>query len=234
MNSTDHNQPALLKTQVQAKITSEQLSSEQLRNLMAMQLSSNNESLKKNLPTGRAGKYWLTSIATSLLVLMAIVSLWAPITSSPLLPDGLTQQQSSLAKQIAKEVVKNHIKLKPLDIQTQSITDIQQFFTQLDFSPVSSQQLVNPLLQSHGGPTAHQLLGGRYCSIKGVSAAQLRYQQNDNALSTLYQVGYDAKLFGDMPISEQDQPPQNLFVHGLMVSLWVEKDLLMVFVSNPQ
>lgn len=232
MSQLDNRQPPSLKAQVQSQIAGEQLSRDQLQHLMAMQNRINNKHAEKTAIKSHAGKYWATSIAASLLVLVAVVSLWTPITSRPSLPNDLTLNQSALHKQIAMEVVKNHIKLKPLDIQTQSITEIQQFFKQLDFSPISSQQLNK--LPAPSALTTQQLLGGRYCSIKGVTAAQLRYQQSNHGLSTLYQVGYDAKLFGNMPVSERGEPAQDLFVQGLEVSMWVEKGLLMVLVANPK
>ncbi|MCK5724703.1 MAG: hypothetical protein KAI84_19370, partial [Gammaproteobacteria bacterium] len=68
----------------------------------------------------------------------------------------------ALDQRIGSEVAKNHINLKPLEIQTSSIQDIRQFLAKLDFSPIESVLL-------KGG--TKNLIGGRYCSIQGVIAA---------------------------------------------------------------
>lgn len=228
MSQADNKPSITLKTQVQAKVASEQLSVGQVRQLMAMQQVNSHKPIGVPATASSTRLHWKASLAASMLVLVAAFSIWSSIDPRPSLPDDLTQSQSALYQQIAMEVVKNHIKLKPLDIQTQSIAEIQQFFKQLDFAPISSQQLTAPRISESQG-----LLGGRYCSIKGITAAQLRYQQNTRGLSTLYQVGYDIGLFGEMPVSERGESPRTMFVQGLKVSMWVEKGLLMVLVANP-
>jgi len=127
--------------------------------------------------------------------------------------------------EVALEVVNNHLKLKPLDVETQSMDDIQQFFTLLDFSPIQSQ-----VLQDDRSVPANSMLGGRYCSVKGVAAAQLRYQQQN--VKTLYQVPYLKALHGDIPVPANGDSPATLSVKGLDVSLWREKGLLIVLVSS--
>ena len=81
---------------------------------------------------------------------------------------------------------KNHLELKPLDIETQSIRSAQKYFTQLDFLPIKSKQIIE----------TDKLVGGRYCSIKGRTAAQLRYTDDLESVSTLYQVDYVESLYG--------------------------------------
>jgi len=77
------------------------------------------------------------------------------------------------------------------------------------------------------------LQGGRYCSIKGVTAAQLRFaSESDGKVSTLYQVPYEKALFGSVPAIESDDSPMVLASKGLNVQLWVEKGLLMVLVEE--
>ena len=128
--------------------------------------------------------------------------------------------------QIAAEVVENHLKLKPLDVQASSIVELQNFFTQLDFRPATSSLF----------DAGEVLLGGRYCSIKGVTAAQLRYDaiatENPDDISTLYQVAYSAEQFGPMPRADNGEAPLVIMSKGLEVSMWVEKGLLMVRVQE--
>ena len=129
-------------------------------------------------------------------------------------------------EEIAYEVVKNHLKLKPLDIKTQSMSDIRSYFTQLDFSPVHS-EILDQLLER----PQQSMLGGRYCSVKGVTAAQLRFQENE--VSTFYQVPYQSELHGDIADISQNEEPDRMMVKGLEVSLWQEKGLLMILISSP-
>ncbi|WP_420590224.1 hypothetical protein [Bacterioplanoides sp.] len=138
----------------------------------------------------------------------------------------VTFQPNNYSEEIAYEVVKNHLKLKPLDVQTNTMADIQGYFTQLDFSPARSSLLETTLKLPE-----KFMLGGRYCSIKGVTAAQLRYRKND--IQTLYQVPYDEALHGDIADIQQQPEPQTLQLKGLEVQLWREHGLLMVLVKKP-
>lgn len=78
----------------------------------------------------------------------------------------------------------------------------------------------------------YTMLGGRYCSIQGVTAAQIRYQTELGQKITLYEVAYDPKIYGDMPKIEQGEAPLSLDVKGVSVLLWVEKGLLMAEARN--
>lgn len=145
------------------------------------------------------------------------------------------QSPEHLTQQIANEVVKNHLKLKPLDVETHSMRGIQTYFTQLDFMPSASS-----VLQQQYALTEDRLIGGRYCTIKGVTAAQLRFttsnpvtpDTNNSAISTLYQVPYDADLHGEMPDTTNGELPKQLMVKGMSVSLWKEKGLLFALVTQ--
>jgi len=133
-------------------------------------------------------------------------------------------QVSNIPQEIAQEVVKNHLRMKPLDINSNKLEEVSEYFTMLDFLPLKSKEYnrTNPLL-----------LGGRYCSIKGITAAQLRYQNTEGKLETLYQVPYDSNIFSDLPKLEEGEPPITLFERGLEVTIWVEKGLLMVASKPP-
>lgn len=136
--------------------------------------------------------------------------------------------EKDIKQEIAAEVVKNHLRLKPLDIETNSITGIRQFFTQLDFQPLQSNYF-NATPKNN----TITMIGGRYCSIKGITAAQLRFQNQNHGLQTLYQVNYEAARFGRIPDREAGEKPSHLSLNGLDVEMWTEKGLLMVSVTNP-
>ena len=126
--------------------------------------------------------------------------------------------QFALDERIGNEVAKNHIKLKPLEIQTSSIQVIRNYFTELDFSPIES-TLVRK--------TNKSLIGGRYCSIQGITAAQLRLKDNKSGqVQSLYQTLYKPEVFKDLPQLEEGKKPVTVYSKGLEVDIWVEKGLL--------
>ena len=200
---------------IQQQLAQEVLDAGQLQQLLAMQQAVLDD--REGTPDEGCWRRWHALAAACATLVLCIALAWQSIAPAP--PD--------YTREIALEVVQNHLKLKPLDIETQSIGAIQGFFTQLDFSPVNSS-----LLQARFSLPEPSLLGGRYCSIRGVSAAQLRYRAGDDGLGTLYEVAYDSEAFGPMPHVERGETPTELLLKGLRVSLWVEKGLLLVLVTE--
>ncbi|WP_096084774.1 hypothetical protein [Agaribacterium haliotis] len=147
----------------------------------------------------------------------------------------LNSQPENLHRAIAREVVSNHLKLKPLDLTSSDWSKVRGFFTLLDFSPSNSKNIQQR--------SSLQLLGGRYCSIRGEQAAQLRYTQSADItadssdqsdassanVATLYQAAYDSQLFGAIPKRGDAVVVQE---RGLQVSMWQENALLMVLVET--
>ncbi len=161
----------------------------------------------------------LAAAASMLLIALALQFYpyiwWKTESNSPL------DHQPSLVPQtvswnIADEVAKNHIKAKPLEVQAQNLAQLRGYFTELDFTIVSSSRLSPNSL----------MLGGRYCSIQGLTAAQIRFIDQEQAV-TLYEVQYDKALYGELPVIEADQQPIEHIVRGVAVAIWVEKGLLM-------
>ncbi len=214
-DKSDHK--PLLKDVVTKHVTAAQLDEKQLQQLMDMQQSINNNPKKSVIPPV-FNDWRYSGLAVCVFSALVFVALL-------LRPSSDVKQD--YIQQIAFEVVKNHLKLKPLDVKAQSITEVQQFFTLLDFSPVNSLVLEDTFRLSESS-----MLGGRYCSIKGVTAAQLRYRNNESEMSTLYEVPYDPAVFGEIPSADNAEQPQVVFVKGLKVSMWVEKGLLLVLVDG--
>ena len=135
-------------------------------------------------------------------------------------------EQGDVRERIALEVAGNHIKLKPLEVETGSIEGVRDYFEKLDFMPVSS------VVVSRSGL---ELIGGRYCSLQGVTAAQLRVQQpGSDDVQTLYQTEYIRDVFSDMPVIEEGGEPVELYVKGIKVKIWVEKGLLFALTELPE
>ena len=125
--------------------------------------------------------------------------------------------------EIAQEVAKNHIKMKPLEISTASMVDVRHHFSDLNFVPASSDYF------SRFGNT---LLGARYCSIQGITAAQLRFSNMQGEKITLYEIAYDRELFGPIPSIENADTPAMFIIKGMRVTLWREKGLLLASVID--
>ena len=122
---------------------------------------------------------------------------------------GIYQYNQPSFFDISTEIAYNHNSQMQMEIESNSLLDIQTYLNRLGFTLIESEYF------SKGN---WELLGGRYCSISGKIAAQLRVKNNDtNEVYTYYQSSID------------QQPDQNMgfAVDGVNVELWEEKGLLM-------
>ena len=194
-----------LKQAVRDHFEQHALSTNQLEHLEAM--------VDVNAP-GAAGRRLSMRPLIGWSAVTAIAALLAIIVLLP--PEPF--ENIPMTERIALEVARNHIKLKPLDVETDSMDGIRNYFTDLEFALVESRLLASSRLE---------LLGGRYCSIQSVPAAQLRVTvPNSNKLQTLYQTEYRKDVFGPLPVLENGDAPIIVNVKGLSVHIWVEKGLL--------
>ena len=189
-----------LKKSVRDKLESCSLNEDQLQKLESLAEQAAPSAVRRTsiIPFALAG-----AVATFLLVFFL----------APLIID-----QGDVRERIAMEVAKNHIKLKPLEVETSSIEGIRDYFEKLDFVPVNS-RLVNQ--------SGLELIGGRYCSLQGITAAQLRVRQPGSSdVQTLYQTEYRRDVFKNIPVMEEGEAPLEIYVKGVKVKIWVEKGLL--------
>ena len=152
---------------------------------------------------------WVASAALVLLV-AGLAFVWRPF-------------EHDMVWRIADEVAANHLKGRPLEVRGAGVGDLQHYFDDLDFRLIQTS-----LAHLGGGP----VLGGRYCSIQGVSAAQIRLQADHDATNTLYQAPYDVGLFGELPRLGAGQAPLQVEARGLAVEIWVERGLLLALVRE--
>ncbi|MEA2078765.1 MAG: hypothetical protein U9P00_02715 [Pseudomonadota bacterium] len=195
-----------LKQAVREYFERDELSTDQLERLEALMAGDEQRPADRlrRLPGSVLG--W--SMAAAIAALLAIFVI---------LPPNLVED-TPMTERIAMEVARNHIKLKPLDVETDNMDGIRRYFTDLEFVPVKSQLLASSNLE---------LLGGRYCSIQSVPAAQIRVMRADsNRLQTLYQSEYRKDVFGPLPVLENGDLPVAVRVKGITVRIWVEKGLL--------
>ncbi len=194
-----------LKDSIANHLEEHTLNEPQLQALKQLQVSKTPEQPRK---TRRMSYFLYASAFATMLVLSVLIG----------------YQDTDLTQDIAKEVVSNHLKMKPLDISSDNLDDVRSFLTLLDFLPAKS-VIYN---------TNNTMLGGRYCSIQGISAAQLRFENSRGELETLYQVPYNTTVFSGLPQLEEGGPSITVYERGLEVTLWVEKGLLMVSSKPPR
>ncbi|GGI89670.1 hypothetical protein [Shewanella gelidii] len=155
-------------------------------------------------PNWKSSLKWLGMLASALLLVMA----WVFMPQSP-----------NFSEMIATEVAMNHLNMKPLEVKTNQVASLRQYFTELDFSITKTSRKIFD---------DKTMLGGRYCSIQGVTAAQIRYEMADSVQSaTLYEVGYNPDVHGEQPDIDVGESPKRLTINGVDVEIWVEKGLLM-------
>ena len=194
-----------LKEIINQKMTRHSLSEEQLQQL-TKKISSQTTSHKP----ADSSRFKLAGIASSIFVLALTIGL--------LLPIGKHQVTESMPQRIANEVVKNHLNLKPLEVHTNTLDGLIHYFRQLDFLLRPSQEI---------GQLTESLLGGRYCSLQGITAAQLRLKsQKNKQTDTLYQTEYRKQIFGELPDIDKKQQPLIAWAKGIKVRIWVEKGIL--------
>ena len=195
-----------LKVSVIHNLNKKSLSSRQLQQLQTLQVKQSKKTYFSH--------FKLATVASALL-LSFVLSFYFTQTI-----DFSTQ---SIEQRIAEEVAGNHLKLKPLEIESNTLQGLSDYFKQLNFSPV------NPGLVTL---SKQNLLGGRYCSIQGVTALQLRMMNSKtNKVQSLYETEYDKQVFKDFPKLEAGGIPVTIYVKDMKVDMWVEKDILFALIE---
>lgn len=114
-----------------------------------------------------------------------------------------------VTQQVAKEIVLNHNKRLALEFLSETYVDLGDQMSKLDFSLVRSKKI---------DAQSFRVIGGRYCSIQGDLAAQIKLQDEAGRIYTLYQTALTEDLL-KLEVGERQQD-------GLKVKLWREAGLL--------
>lgn len=190
-----------LKKAVKGYVESQQLSNDQLQELTQMINAKQENNQRKNLVKARA-------IAAVLVLSLALGVFWSLGVNN----------LDDVSQLIAEEVSYNHLKMKPMEVSSTSLNDVRAYFSKLEFSLSRSKFVASNNLQ---------LIGGRYCSIQGETAAQLRMQDETTGnIQIVYQAPYNKELFRELPKLQEGQDPIRHFVNGIGVDVWVEKGIL--------
>lgn len=178
---------------------SKSLSEDQLNKLMSMQTESKTRWWNHLLPDTRNYRY--AFYVTAFMLLGCLFAVYSLIDKAP------------LSQRIMNEIVYNHKQDMPIEIQSNSITDISDYLSKLSFSMVLPGVFSDP---------NWQLLGGRYCTINGKIAAQLKVKNlKDNSTYTFYQAAIDKDLEKPNATSMTDT------IDGVGVSIWREQGVLL-------
>ena len=158
-----------------------------------------------------AREWWRSPAVAAAIVLVAVGGLFS-----------VQQYESFRAQQllesIAVEVADNHLKLKPLEIESPNLRQVLDYFDDLDF-----QLQASPRITANPGD---RLLGGRYCTIQGIDAAQLRVVASDGALSTWYEATLPAKRLRLVPDRSEGDGPAHFLIRGVDIHIWQEHGIV--------
>lgn len=191
-----------LKQSIQKSLESKQLNQQQLDQLDGLMRSTSKNSDRPPLLA--------FNILAAAFVLTVVISVLALVE--------IRKEQVDVAELIAEEVAYNHLKMNPVEVSSTSLDDLRNYFTKLDFSISRSQFVIDNQLR---------LIGGRYCSIQGGAAAQLRMQdEQTGAIQIVYQAPYNKELFRDLPNLNDGEEPVRRFINGIAVDIWVEQGVL--------
>ncbi len=121
---------------------------------------------------------------------------------------------------IAREVARNHLKLKPLEVQADRLSDARPFFATLSIRVPDASVVVD------GQPW--KLQGGRHCSIQGEDAAQMRYTDAASGeVVSVYMAPYVPESVGSIPDVGKGESPVKVQADGVDVWIWVERGVLL-------
>jgi hypothetical protein len=190
-----------LKKSIRDRFEEIELSNEQLEDLGA---------LMEGAHERRPARWRIPAIAATI-VLVLTGGLLA--TNSYRLHQG-----EILLESIAQEVTDNHLKLKPLEVESGDLREVLGYFTNLDF-----QLLASPSITANPGD---RLLGGRYCSIQGIDAAQLRVASAGGGLDTWYEATLPPDKLRLVPNLDKGQAPAEFVIRGVDIRIWQENGVV--------
>jgi hypothetical protein len=128
-----------------------------------------------------------------------------------------TTSQRTYIAELISEIAYNHNKNLEMEIKSNSLKEIASYLSRLDF----------PLIHPARLPQDNwEMIGGRYCSLKGQFAAQLKLRNKVSQKNyTLYQI--------EMPhgIKNIDDNSEH-FAKGVKVNLWLERGLILALAGD--
>ncbi len=120
--------------------------------------------------------------------------------------------KTSTLEKIANEVIYNHQKNLPSEFLVDQMSELNTRLTKLDFKVINSDSLA-----------LNEVIGGRYCSIQGLTAAQIKIKSGGKT-ATLYQSN-----FKDL---DESKLPYEISKDGITVKIWMEAGILHAQAKN--
>jgi hypothetical protein len=128
-----------------------------------------------------------------------------------------TTSHRTYIAELISEIAYNHNRNLEMEIKSNSLKEIASYLSRLDFS------LIHPARLPEGN---WEMIGGRYCSLKGQFAAQLKLRNKTNQKSyTLYQIEKPHGIKNIADFSEH-------FAKGVKVNLWLERGLIIALAGD--
>ncbi|HJP52872.1 MAG: hypothetical protein QGH99_08550 [Pseudomonadales bacterium] len=193
-----------LREAFNAHYRQQSLSEKQLKDLMALQQHSESADVVSDEKNHR-----LSFTGNNIRYFLAIAASFVVISLT-----GLLYNINSVdaREKVALEIAYNHSKRMALEIASSNLNDVGAHLSELDFTLVDSVRT---------DESEWNLLGGRYCSIQGKLAAQLRIKQTTN---DSYHTYYQAIIPDDFELGGSTY---STWVEGTYIELWVEGGLLL-------
>ncbi len=202
-----------LKDSIKDKFDAVELNEEQFAALDKLQGSTAKTSPKQNLkPVISAGWFQFSRIAIAAIFFISLI-VGGHSTYR-------TYNSNMLVDAIVLEAVNNHLNLKPLEIKSTQLEEVLKYFNMLKFNPVKSSAIA--------GNPGDRLLGGRYCSILGIDAAQIRVLSKDGQISSWYQGMLSPEKLQYIPDIKKGKKPVIRSMKGYQASLWQETGVVFV------
>ena len=130
----------------------------------------------------------------------------------------LQLHKATMTERLLAEIAMNHQKRLNVEVSTDQYEVLQEKLNRLDFSifPVKSELIVN-----------YTLLGGRYCSIHGGLAVQLKVREKASGeFMTLYVTKLTDKL--------EDITPLDAEFDGVRIRLWKEDNRVLALAKDAE
>ena len=190
---------------VKGYYSGQRLSPEKLQALMSIEVP---EAKVGEPPSRRQITYWMArwrfqrnlSIAAGLLLL---------VVGTLQLQSFMTPVINSLPYRVAQEIALNHNKQLANEFEVSTFSKLAALMMKLDFVPYIAKRVE---------ALDYQMTGGRYCSIQGQLAAQVRLIGEQEKDITLYQTQLNEEL---ATLQESEY-----VVDGVNVQLWFENGRL--------
>jgi hypothetical protein len=128
-----------------------------------------------------------------------------------------TASRRTYIAELVSEVAYNHNRNLAMEIESNSLKEIASYLSRLDFSLIHPARLASD---------NWEMIGGRYCSLKGQFAAQLKLRNKVNQkIYTLYQLEKPRDINNFADFSEH-------FAKGVKVDLWLERGLIVALAET--